>query len=108
MAEGWGRPRVIQAKRNRPAANGTAPKNSVSTDSLPDAVESRPDRAALVAGVYVAVVEVRGEHIPPRYRRRTYWNLPSAQRAIDRARMDGLEASMVLCQLVPVGGASGE
>ena len=61
------------------------------------------DPAGLVSGVYVAVVQVRGEHVPPRYRRRTYWNLPSAQRAMDRAVMDGLEAHIVLCQLMPVG-----
>ena len=61
------------------------------------------DAAAFVAGCYVAVVQIRGERVEPRYRRRTYWNLPSAQRAIDRARMDGLTAELVLCQLVPVG-----
>lgn len=60
------------------------------------------DPTGLVAGVYVAVVQVRGERVPPRYRRRTYWNLPSAQRAVDRASQDGLEAHIVLCQLMPV------
>lgn len=63
------------------------------------------DPTGLVSGVYVAVVQVRGEHVPPRYRRRTYWNLPSAQRAMDRAIQDGLDAHVILCQLIPVAGA---
>lgn len=60
--------------------------------------------AGLVAGIYVAVVQVRGEHVPKRFRKRVYFNLPSAQRAIDRATMEGLEASVILCQLTPMEG----
>ncbi|WP_427018594.1 hypothetical protein ACQCSX_08705 [Pseudarthrobacter sp. P1] len=52
----------------------------------------------------MAVVQIHSADHAPRYRRRVYWNLPSAQRAIDRATMAGMDASMVLCQLVPAGG----
>jgi hypothetical protein len=41
-----------------------------------------------------------------KYRRRVYFNLPSAQRAADRAIMAGHSAHIILCQLMPVGGAS--
>ena len=57
-----------------------------------------------VHGLYVALVQVRGNHVPKRFRKRVYFNLPAAQRAIDRATMEGLEASIVLCQLTPVNG----
>ncbi|MGP5608643.1 hypothetical protein [Arthrobacter rhombi] len=74
------------------------------TSSIADKSTSAVDHHALITGVYVAVVQVRGDHVPPRYRRRVMFNLPSAQRAVDRATMDGLDASVVLCQLAPVGG----
>jgi hypothetical protein len=57
---------------------------------------------ALVAGVHVVVVEtVHGRH-----RRRVYFNLPSAQRAADRAIMAGHPANVILCQLMPVTGGA--
>lgn len=65
-----------------------------------------PAHDGLVSGIYVAVVQIRGDHAPKRFRKRVYFNLPSAQRAIDRATMDGLEASIILCQLTPVSGAN--
>lgn len=49
---------------------------------------------------FVAVVSTAGG----RYTRRAYFNLPSAQRAVERAEARGAEARIVLCQLVPVGG----
>lgn len=97
---------MTHSTRCRPADYGPAPKNK-GGDSIPIAVESstnRFDDAGLVTGVYVAVVQIRGDHVPPRYRRRTYWNLPSAQRAVDKAVMEGLDASVILAQLVPVIG----
>lgn len=75
----------------------------ITSSSIDEKSTSRDEHLALVAGVYVVVVQVRGDHVPPRYRRRTYWNLPSAQRAVDLAHMEGLDASVVLCQLVPAG-----
>lgn len=90
--------RMAQVGEPRPSAE------QHNTLSLADATPNGTDHTAQVAGVYVAVVQVRGDRLPHRYRRRTYWNLPSAQRAIDRAHMAGLDASVVLCQLVPVDG----
>jgi len=63
-----------------------------------------PEHAGLVYGVYVAVIQIRGTEIEPRYRKRVYLNLPAANRAIARARMDNLDASIVLCQLTPING----
>lgn len=58
--------------------------------------------AALVTGVHVVVVETAAG----RYRRRVYFNLPSAQRAADRAVMAGHSAHIILCQLMPVTGGA--
>jgi len=90
---------MTEAKKNPPAGNqGSLENHSCDTPIL------APSHDGLVAGVYVAVVQIKGDHAPARYRRRAYWNLPSAQRAVDRAHMDGLDASVVLCQLIPVSG----
>ncbi|GAA3681895.1 hypothetical protein GCM10023081_19980 [Arthrobacter ginkgonis] len=87
-------------KRNRPSDQaGTAPKNQGG-----DSVSTLPDHAGLVAGCYVAIVQIRprpGDDFR-RYRRRVLFSLESAQRAVDRAHMEGLDASIVLCQLVTV------
>lgn len=96
-----------QAKKNPPATAHQGIQDTATaliTPSLSGTAHDI-DPIGLVAGVWVAVVEVRGDHVPPRYRRRTYWNLPAAQRAIDKAHMDGLEAHVILCQLIPAGGA---
>lgn len=93
---------IARTKRKTPAGNQGLSNASNANPSLPDAAEGL-DPTGLVAGVYVAVVQIRGEHVPPRYRRRVFFNLPSAQRAIDRATMKGLDASIVLCQLIPAG-----
>ncbi|BCW76267.1 hypothetical protein [Arthrobacter sp. NicSoilB11] len=55
---------------------------------------------ALVTGVHVVVVETPAG----KYRRRVYFNLPSAQTAADRAAMAGHPAHVILCQLMPVSG----
>ncbi|WP_334123026.1 hypothetical protein [Glutamicibacter sp.] len=81
-----------------PAANqGQSPKQKDVTPIL-------PEHAGLVHGVYVAVIQIRGKNVEPRYRRRVYMNLPAANKAIARARMDGLDCSIVLCELSPVNG----
>lgn len=90
---------MIQAKENRPGANGADSKNN-----LGDSPILAPEHAGLVHGVYVAVIQIRNTDTAPRYRRRVFLNLPAANRAISRARMDGLDASIVLCQLTPVEG----
>lgn len=90
---------MIEAKKNPPAGNQGNPKTT--SDDTPILA---PSHDGLVAGVYVAVVQIKGDHTPARYRRRVFLNLPAANRAISRAHMDGLDASVVLCQLIPVSG----
>lgn len=65
-----------------------------------------PDHTGLISNVHVIVVQIRGSDAAPRYRRRVLFNLPAAQRAVDRATMNGLDASVILCQLIPVSGES--
>lgn len=89
-------------KMNPPAPQSQGIRDAGTSALTESSLTPAPD--GLLAGVYVAVIETRGEHTPARYRRRVYFNLPSAQRAIDRATMAGLEASIVLCQLTPVEG----
>ena len=63
------------------------------------------DPASLIEGIHVVVVEIeKPDNI--HYRRRTYFNLPSAQRAVDRATHRGQSASIILCKLTPVGDTS--
>lgn len=95
---------ILPEKQKTPAGNQGFATASNDNPTVPDTGDGI-DPIGLVSGVYVAVVQVRGEHVPPRYRRRTYWNLPSAQRAMDRATQDGLDAHIILCQLMPVVGA---
>lgn len=89
---------MTQNMKMPPAANqGHSEKLSSDTSIL-------PEHAGLVHGVYVAVIQIRGKNVDPRYRKRVYLNLPAANRAIARARMDNLDASIVLCQLTPING----
>lgn len=90
-----------QAKENRPGqATGTASKQ-INTPSLPASVPVLTEAELQVAGAYVAVVQTaHGTH-----RRRVYFNLPSAQRAVDRAIEAGHEADVVLCRLIPASMA---
>lgn len=60
--------------------------------------------ADLLNGVYIVVAEVRTADGDRRFRRRFYANLPSAQRAIDRAVMNGREAYLYIGQVTIVGG----
>lgn len=62
------------------------------------------DPQALIEGVHVVVVEV-DKPDSLHYKRRTYFNLPSAQRAVDRATERGQSAKLILCKLVPTGEA---
>lgn len=54
---------------------------------------------ALLNGTFVVVVDLGGD----RMKRRVYLNLPSAQRAADRAVERGHTARVVLCELAPLG-----
>lgn len=94
---------MSQAQESRPGDESKAAVNLTNT-SVPNTTDIYPDHSGLVAGCYVAVVQVRGTGDAPKYRRRVLFNLPSAQRAIDRATAAGLDASIILCQLIPAGG----
>jgi hypothetical protein len=92
---------MTQTRESRPAdqaAKAFSDKNvhSISADA------DKATATALVTGVHVVVVETTAG----KYRRRVYFNLPSAQRAADRALMAGHSAHIILCQLMPVGCAS--
>lgn len=54
--------------------------------------------------VVCVVSEVRSDSEKPQYRRRVHLSISAAQRAVQRARERGLQAHLVLCELVPVEG----
>ncbi len=89
-------------KRISPTGSQGDPEIQLVEESPP----TLPDHAGLVHGCYVAVVEVRGTHAEPHYTRHVLFSLKAAQRRIDRATAAGLDASIVLCQLIPAGGDS--
>lgn len=97
-------------KRNAPAGNrGTSKQvraDLTNTPSLTDPVDEVTAQLA-VHGVYVAVVHVRTENGAPRWSRRIYLSLHSAQKAVDRAHMRGHRAYVVLCQLHATGIRTG-
>ena len=84
-------------KRMAPAANQDHSNNTTDAPSV-------PDHAALIDGIYVARVQIKGDHVPPRYRRRVFFGLAAGQRIVDKATMEGLDASLVLCRIVVVDG----
>jgi len=91
---------MTQKRENPLAGNqGAETFSGGNTPSL-SATTDRTTAAALVTGVHVVVVETNQD----RHRRRVYFNLPSAQRAADRAIMAGHPAHVILCQLLPVSG----
>lgn len=94
---------MTENKKSRPGHESKAAVNLDST-TVSATADIYPAHAGLVAGCYVAVVQVRGTDLAPKYRRRVLFNLPSAQRAVDRATAAGLDASVILCQLIPAGG----
>ncbi|WP_146072476.1 hypothetical protein [Arthrobacter sp. 4R501] len=90
---------MTHAQESRPGHESKAAIN-LATNSIPAATDETT-ATALVTGVHVVVVETA----EGKYRRRVYFNLPGAQRAADRAVMSGHAAHIILCQLMPVGGA---
>ena len=62
-----------------------------------------PAELPTMNGVYAVVVECQGEHVPPRHRRRVYLSLAPAEKAVERAKLSGLRATLTLYQLVPAG-----
>ena len=90
---------MSQVQESRP---GGEPKAAVDLeDNYSVSVDQHASAVLALNGVHVVVVTTRGG----RSRRHTYWTLAGAQVAVDRATMAGNCASIVLCQLVPVGGA---
>lgn len=73
-------------------SSGDSASISESTDKI--------TATALVAGVHVVVVTTSAG----KFRRRVYFNLPNAQRAVDRATMSGHTAHIILCQIIPANG----
>ena len=92
-----------RAEKSRPGHESKAAVNLDST-SVSNSADIYPDHRALIDHVHVVVVQIRGTDAAPRYRRRVLFNLPAAQKAVDRAHMAGLDASVILCQLIPAGG----
>ena len=66
--------------------------------------ERREFFAQQLHGIYVVVAEIKPANGQQRYRRRFYANLPSAQRHVDRARMNGKEAHLFIGQITIIEG----
>lgn len=94
---------MSQTQEKAPGSESKGLENLDST-SVSNPADIYPDHTGLVAGCYVAVVQVRGTDISPRYRRHVYFGLAAAQKTVDRATAANLDASVVLCQLIPAGG----
>lgn len=77
--------------RERPAGNGPSTSNTFDTLSLPAAADD-------ACRAYVILVETA----EGRQRRRLFYSLHSATRAVRRAQAKGLVARMVLCEVTPV------
>lgn len=94
--------------RNALAGNQGISKHS-STEQIDTPSLTEIDPAGLVDGVYVVVVHTRTVDGSPRWSRRLYLSLHSAQKSLDRAVMRGQRAYLVLCKLQAVdtrlGGA---
>lgn len=94
---------MSRAEKSRPGHESKAAVNLLNT-SVSNSSDIYPDHTGLVAGCYVAVVQVRGTDLAPKYRRHVYFGLAAAQKTVDRATAANLDASIVLCQLIPAGG----
>lgn len=55
-------------------------------------------------GIYIVVAEIKPANDERRFRRRFYASLESAQRHVDRSRMNGREAHLFIGQLHIVDG----
>lgn len=80
--------------------NGTYPLGA----SIPHRGMDRETFEAELNGCYIVVAQIKSAGPEPRYRRRFYANLSSAQRAVDRAIMQGKDAHLILARLTVVGG----
>lgn len=88
---------MIPEMRKRPAVETGRSIKTLNTQSIAEPT----DKAALyVSGAFVALVETPAG----KYRRRVFLTLAAAEKAVQRAHDAGHSATVVLCQLTPVGG----
>lgn len=93
---------MIQERESRPGDTRRPEISTGDNTSLTGTDDYFTGAAIHVAGALVVVVDTgHGKH-----RRRVYFNLPSAQRAADRAIEAGHDANVVLCRLMPVTGGA--
>lgn len=95
----------MRAKDNRPGEQSQAVMKAFdgATTILPESIPG--EFLQLADGVLVVVVRVTpvGDS-EPRYRRRIFLSLASAQRHAELARVRGHEARVILARLQPVSG----
>lgn len=92
---------MVQAKESRPGGETKAAVNLIDSNIVSAAADKHSEAVIALNGVHIVVVTTKAG----RSRRRAFFTLAGAQAAVDRATMAGSCASIVLCQLVPVGGA---
>ena len=90
-----------EAKKIRPELAPEADRKSLAGDTP---MIADPDPRALLEGVHVVILHGRTASGGHRWTRRPYFNLPAAQRAVDRAAESGDRAYLVLCRLSVVTG----
>jgi len=74
------------------------------TSSIADSVDRGDVFGQMLNGIYVVVAEIKPLDGEQRFRRRFYAGLTAAQRAVDRAHMQGREAYLYIGQITIVGG----
>lgn len=97
---------IFAQKKTRAGQNAGIPEKFIAgddTSSLPDSVDNAAVFGQMLNGIYIVVAEIQCE-TGKRFRRRFYANLPSAQRAVDRAVMNGREAYLYLGKVSIIGG----
>jgi hypothetical protein len=92
---------MSQAQESRPGREAKAAINLEDTNIISAVSDKHSDAVLALYGVHVVVVTSSNG----RTRRHAYWNLPAAQKAVDRATAAGSLSTIVLCQLIPAGGA---
>lgn len=90
------------AEKRRPTKGTPLNRRTVEAPAKPLTDASiLPDPWHLLEGVHVVIVAI--DHTDDvRFRRRIYFNLPSAERAAARAVERGHRAAVMLCRLAPV------
>lgn len=91
----------MSARENAPAGNrGASQKDDHCKDTSPGYSAVSADPRLPAVPVYMVIVEIRGE----KFLRRPYMSLQSAERAVERARLQGRYATMRLVRCVPEAG----